>query len=76
MVVVEIMLEMKMVFVGPFDTQLQAIHWIGELVEANPEEKTLIAINENRPNSIQVYVGDQKRDQKPWLEHSLIEPEF
>lgn len=72
MVAVEIMMQMKMLLVGPFENQRQALNWIGELVEANPKEKVIIAVNDTSPTRIRVYAGEPQ----PELPDGIRAPVF
>ena len=66
MVTVEVVMRMKIILVGPFDTQRQALYWASDLIEANPEEKALITVNHKAPHSIRIYMGeaeDQLQDE-------------
>jgi hypothetical protein len=57
MVVVEVVMQMTMFLVGPFESQREGLLWTTELIEANPAEKATISINHTHPNSIRVYMG-------------------
>ena len=62
MVIVEIFLNMKIMLVGPFGSRQKAMKWVGELIEDNPGETAVIAVNDNIPQSVRVYMGDQEEE--------------
>jgi hypothetical protein len=58
MVVVEVIMEAKMILVGPFENHNQAFYWVQQMMKENPNKTTILAINDNEPETIRAYVGD------------------
>lgn len=58
MVVVEVVMQAKMILVGPFETHNQALYWVQQMMNENPGKTTILAINDNEPDTIRAYVGD------------------
>jgi hypothetical protein len=62
MVVVEVIMQAKMILVGPFETHNQALYWITQMMKENPGKTTILAINDNEPDTIRTYVGDPNEE--------------
>lgn len=71
MVVVEVVMQAKMILVGPFQTRSQALYWVQQMMKENPGKTTILAINDNEPDTIRAYVGDA--DEEP---SELLAPAF
>lgn len=71
MVVVEVIMQAKMILVGPFENHNQALYWVQQMMKENPDKTTILAINDNKPDTIRAYVGDP--DEEP---SELLTPAF
>jgi len=58
MVVVEVIMQAKMILVGPFENHNQALYWVQQMMKENPGKTTVLAVNDNEPDTIRAYVGD------------------
>jgi hypothetical protein len=58
MVVVEVIMSAKMILVGPFENHDQALYWVQQMMKENPDKAVVLAINDNKPDTIRTYVGD------------------
>lgn len=58
MVVVEVIMSAKMILVGPFENHNQALYWVQQMMNENPDKAVVLAINDNKPDTIRAYVGD------------------
>ncbi len=58
MFIVEVVMRMKMIEVGPFDNRRQALHWACDLIDANPDEKAIIAVNQASRDRIRIFIGE------------------
>jgi hypothetical protein len=58
MVVVEVIMQSKMILVGPFETHTQALYWIQQMMNENPDKATNLAVNDNEPDTVRAYIGD------------------
>lgn len=76
MIVVEVILKTKMILIGPFDNHDQALAWISELLEENPKEAAVIAVNDNHPDRIRVYIGKPEPKNKKPKNDNLVAPVF
>ncbi|MGZ4961823.1 MAG: hypothetical protein ACXWIU_16575 [Limisphaerales bacterium] len=71
MVVVEVIMQAKMILVGPFENHTQALYWVQQMLKENPGKTTIIAINDNEPETIRAYVGDPEE-----VPSELLAPAF
>ena len=71
MVVVEVIMQAKMILVGPFENHNQALYWVQQMLKENPGKRTIIAINDNEPDTIRAYVGDPEE-----VPSELLAPAF
>jgi hypothetical protein len=62
MVVVEVIMQAKMILVGPFQNHNQALYWVQQMMNENPDKTTVIAINDNEPDTVRAYVGDPSEE--------------
>ncbi|MDB6058646.1 MAG: hypothetical protein JWO95_2490 [Verrucomicrobiales bacterium] len=58
MVVVEVIMQAKMILVGPFENHNQALFWVQQMMQENPGKTTIVAVNDNEPDTIRAYLGD------------------
>ncbi|MGZ5529970.1 MAG: hypothetical protein ACXWJB_14940 [Limisphaerales bacterium] len=71
MVVVEVIMQAKMILVGPFENHTQALYWVQQMLKENPGKTTIIAINDNETETIRAYVGDPEE-----VPSELLAPAF
>lgn len=62
MVVVEVIMQAKMILVGPFENHNQALYWVQQMMKENPDKTTILAINDNQPDTIRAFVGDPNEE--------------
>lgn len=57
MVTIEMILPAKIVIIGPFEDQDQAVRWVRVLMREHPDQKALITAHDDHPENLRVYVG-------------------
>lgn len=57
MVTIEMILPAKIVIIGPFDDQDQAVRWVRVVMREHPEQKALVTAHDDHPENIRVYIG-------------------
>ncbi len=62
MVVVEVIMQSKMILVGPFENHNQSLYWVQQMMKENPGKTTILAVNDNEPDTIRAYVGDPNEE--------------
>jgi hypothetical protein len=58
MVVVEVIMQAKMILVGPFENHNQGLFWVQQMMKENPGKTTILAVNDNEPETIRAYIAD------------------
>ena len=58
MIIVEAIMQKKVILVGPFENQAQAFRWIRQILRENAGETAIVSTNDNTPDSVRVYIGE------------------
>jgi hypothetical protein len=70
MVVVEVIMSAKMILVGPFENHNQALYWVQQMMNENPDKAVVLAVNDNKADTIRAYVGEPEETSE------LLSPAF
>jgi hypothetical protein len=58
MVIVEVIMQKKVIVVGPFESQAQATRWVRQILRENSGETAIISSNDDTPDTLRVYIGE------------------
>lgn len=57
MVTIEMILPAKIVIIGPFEDEDQAVRWVRVLMREHPDQTALITSHDDHPETMRVYIG-------------------
>jgi len=68
MVLVEIVMRQKIILVGPFPSQSLAFEWVRGILRSYPKETAVVAVNDDLPENLRVYLGGAQEKLEPVFE--------